>query len=394
MSSKIQELKPKILILNFSDEISEEDELVVDDLRELYKSGIEWKALTLENSPFCKRLVEIDSKQVEGWKTRPREILDLRIRDALNEAAVQGYNLVHVSETGMLGSVLPWMLNQIHTPVVLTEGSAVAKKMRHLFQSFFYPRIDAVLVPSKSISDRVGDMRPVFRNKVQILYPGLDFEVFNPEHFDFKVLRSKWGIEDDCYLVGMVASQDYTKAQASFIKAAASFLRNEELASRTKFVIVGFNAEKNPQLIEMIHQFHLEEKIILAHQEEFLPQVLGTLDVFLLPSSKAIYGLQALEALAIGTPIICAQGPDSFEWIGNSQAGLLIRSGDAFDLQRKLKAMLEDPDELKNMGKRAVEYARAHYDRKLRTKRLIEIYESLIRRRKRWAEQETRAISR
>src|SRR6185369_15898584 len=101
-----------------------------------------------------------------------------------------------------------------------------------------------------------------------------------------------------------------------------------------------------------------------------IPKVLGTLDVYVLPSSKAMFGIQAIESLAMGTPIICAQGADSMEWIGNSQSGLIMRSGDSFDLQRKLRMMLEDPEELKSMGVRSVQFARENYDRKQRTDRL------------------------
>lgn len=109
--------------------------------------------------------------------------------------------------------------------------------------------------------------------------------------------------------------------------------------------------------------------------------MLGSLDVYVLPSSKAMFGLQAIESLAMGTPIICASGPDANEWTGNSQCGHTMRSGDSFDLQRKLRMILEDPSELKGMGQRAVQFAREHYDRHLRTERLHEIYDRAVKRR-------------
>ena len=83
----------------------------------------------------------------------------------------------------------------------------------------------------------------------------------------------------------------------------------------------------------------------------------------------------------MGTPIICAHGADAGEWIGNSQGGLLMRSGDSFDLQRKLRSILEDPEELKLMGKRAVQFAKEHYDRNTRSQKLIQVFERVIRKR-------------
>jgi len=380
------DLKPKILVVNFGSDLSQQAGLAIEDLQELYRHGYEWRVLGLEGSEFVRRAREIDAGFVKTWEQAPRQVFDFRLRRELKNELDRGFNVLHVIQTDLLGSILPWVTNNHELPIIVSEGPDVSKKMRHLVQSLFYQRIDALLVPSKSLRDRVVLMRPVLEKKVKILYPGLDFQVFNPEHFDFKILRRKWNIEDDCYLVGMIASQEYTKAQGSFIRGAASFLRNEELAQRTKFVIVGFRANENPDLVTMIKQFHLEEKIILAPEEEFVPLVLGTLDVFVLPSTKAMFGLQAIEAMAIGTPLICANGPDSIEWIGNSHSGYLMRSGDSFDLQRKLLQILENPEQLRSMGKKAVEYARSHYDRNVRTNRLIEIYTRSLKRRKKWAE--------
>jgi glycosyltransferase involved in cell wall biosynthesis len=366
--------EPRILFLNFGAEPLPEDEVSVEDFRELSASGVEWRLIALKGSRFAEQVKGVKPNAVELWDEHPKNILDRKLKQTLDAEISAGFNLIHVLEVGLLGSVLPWVLRYPQVPVVLSQGSVLEKRISHWFQALFYKRIDLVLVPSRSIRDRVSLYRPVLESQTRTLFPGLDLSVFNPDHFDFKILRKKWGLSDDVYLVGMIASKDAPQAQSSFIKAAASFLRNEELSARTQFVIVGFESEGNDVLLRLIQEFHLEKQIRLVPAEDSVPLVLGTLDVFVLPSNKAVYGLQAIEALAIGTPIVCATGPDPIEWIGTSRAGYLIRSGDAFDLQRKLRLILEDPEELKAMGKRASEYARAHYGRSERTKRLISLY--------------------
>jgi glycosyltransferase involved in cell wall biosynthesis len=364
-----------------SREFGEDEQLALEDIFELNMQGLDWKMICLAHTPIHDRLVQFGKKKIISLENAPKEFLDTEFRDLIKKQIEEGINLIHCFGSNYLGSLLPWMLGLPGTPVVVTEGPHVQKSIRHLIQSFFYARIDALLVPSVALRRRIQAMRPVLANKVRVVHPGLDFNIFNPDHFDFTVLRKKWGIESDYYLVGMIASREYKKSQSAFIKAAASFLRNEELALRTKFVIVGFEHEGNEELIELIRQFHLQDQIILAPAEESIPKVLGTLDVYVLPSSKAMFGLQAIESLAMATPIIVASGPDASEWIGNSQSGLLMRSGDSFDLQRKLRMMLEDPEELKIMGKRAVQFVRENYDRTARTARLFEIYDRVLRRR-------------
>ena len=379
VSSQNPELN--ILLIYLTHDFGEEEQLALEDIYELNSQNLKWKMVCLEGSPIFDRMVQFGRGRVIGIPHPPRQFLDRSFKSLLVNEINGGVNLIHSFGSDYLGSILPWLIRFKNVPVVVSEGPLVTKKIRHIIQSFFYSRIDALLVPSVALRKRIQAMRPVLASKVRVVHPGLDFNIFNPEHFDFRLLREKWGIGPDYFLVGMIASQEYKKSQAAFIKAAASFLRNEELASRTKFVIVGFEHEGNGDLIELIRQFHLQDQIILAPAEESIPKVLGTLDVYIIPSSKAMFGLQAIEALAMATPIICASGQDSTEWIGNSQGGLLMRSGDSFDLQRKLRMILEDPEELKTMGKRAVQFARQNYDRNTRTHRLLEIYERLVRRR-------------
>ncbi len=372
---------PEVLFLFLKSNFDEDEQLALEDVFELHAAGLKWKVICIENSEIHHRLIPFGRKNITTLKVSPKRNLDGEFRSVLSAQLETGIGLVHCYDTDHLGSLLPWMLKFPQVPVVVSEGPKVQKTIRHFFQSLFYARIDALLVPTATLRRRIKQMRPGLSSRIRVVHPGLDFNIFNPDHFDFTVLRKKWGIDSDVYVVGMIASQEYRKTQAAFIKAAASFLRNEELAKRTKFVIVGFDSKGNEDLIALINQFHLQDYIIFAPAEDSVPKVLGSLDVYVLPSSKAMFGLQAIEALAMGTPIICASGPDSSEWTNNSQSGLLMRSGDSFDLQRKLRMILEDPEELKSMGVRSVKFARENYDRQTRTHRLIEIYERVLRRR-------------
>ena len=372
---------PRTLYLFLDDAFGEDEQLAIGDVYELHARELQWRAVCIEGSEIHQRLQLLERKNIRTIPVSPRRFLDRNLREVLRSEIENGIGLVHAWSTNHLGSILPWMFRYPGVPVVVSEGPKVQKRIRHVVQSFFYSRIDAILVPSATLKKRIAQMRPILGNRLRVVHPGLDFNIFNPDHFDFKLLRQKWGIDPEMYVVGMIASPEYIKSQSAFIKAAASFLRNEELAARTKFVIVGFEHQGNEQLIDLIRQFHLQDHIILAPFEPSIPKVLGTLDVYVLPSSKAMFGLQAIESLAMGTPIICAAGPDSNEWTGNSQGGLVMRSGDSFDLQRKLRMMLDNPEELKIMGQRSVQYARDHYDRARRTQRLLDIYARVGRNR-------------
>lgn len=375
----------KTLHVLLSSGLSDSDQTVIEDIESLCQLNHGCRVVCLENSEIHKKIAERLQEQAQSTlilvKQPPKIFLDLQWKTLLQREINQGVQLVHIYGSNFLGSILPWMLTTLKVPVVVSESPLVYKQVSHFFQSLFYFRIDALIVPTRAIKKRVQLMRRSLEQKIKVIHHGLDLTAFRSEDFDFSILRTKWGVIENENLVGMIASNEYTKAQAAFIKAAASFLRNTELAQQTRFIIVGFDEAKSKDLIQLIQQFHLQEKIILAPNEDNIPKVLGAFDVYVIPSSKAMFGLRAVGSLAMGTPIICATGPDSVEWIGNSKAGLLMRSGDSFDLQRKLKQILENPQELKAMGKRAVEYVQLNYSRKVRTQKIQDLYSRLIEKR-------------
>jgi glycosyltransferase involved in cell wall biosynthesis len=377
----MSKIDPSILYVFLTDEFDEDENLAFDDIEQLDARGIFWKLLCIRGSKIHDVARKFAPERVLTIEKKPRENFDLEMKSILDEHIKIGINTIHVFGTNFLGSILPWVFWKRNVSIIVSEGPRVKKSIRHLLQSFFYSRIDAIIVPSLTLKKRIQIMRPKLLSKIRVVHPGLDFRIFNAENYDSKILREKWGISDQDYLVGMIAYNQYLKAQSAFIKAAASFLRNDELAKRTKFIIVGFEQAGSEELTDLIRLFHLQDQIILAPAEESLPKVLGTLDVYVIPSSKAMFGLQAIESMAVGTPIICATGPDAIEWIGSSNAGLLMRSGDSFDLQRKLRAILENPEELKRMRQRAVKFVRDNYDRATRTDKLLQVLERALRKR-------------
>ncbi len=375
--------QPKIIFCHFSTEFREDEELALEDLREGNSQTPFWILVCRKGSPFSLAVKKNHPERLDAvieLDYDPFPFFNKELKHILSDSFSQGFNVLHLFGSDGFAACLPAIWSNPSVKVVISEFPEVKKSWRHFLQSFFYYRVDALVVPSFTLRRRVAKMRPSLSRVTRVIPPGIDLEVYNPTRFDFRKLRDKWGVDSDVYLVGMLCSDEHAKSQGTFIKAAASFLRNEELALRTRFVMIGFDSEKYAEYAEMIRQFRLEESILTVPTDEQLAKILGTLDVFVIPSSKAVFGLQAIESLATGTPIVCARGPDSVEWIGNSKAGLLMRSGDVFDLQRRIRMILENPETLREMGLKAVQYAQDFYDRRARVHKLMDMYGRVLRK--------------
>jgi glycosyltransferase involved in cell wall biosynthesis len=131
----------------------------------------------------------------------------------------------------------------------------------------------------------------------------------------------------------------------------------------------------------MVAQFHLEDTVVFAGYQENIPEVMQAFDIFVMPSRQEAFGLVAIEAMAMESPIVISSGGSAYEIVGQEEFGLLVRPEDAFDLQHQIRWLMDHPQERAVMGKQARAHVMKHYDRKLRVFKTLELYHRALRRR-------------
>jgi glycosyltransferase involved in cell wall biosynthesis len=78
-------------------------------------------------------------------------------------------------------------------------------------------------------------------------------------------------------------------------------------------------------------------------------------EVFCFPSLEEGFGLPVLEAMAQGTPVVTSAGIATAEVVGD--AGVTVDPTDVAALTRALRALLDDPDAARRLGRSAAERA-------------------------------------
>ena len=83
-------------------------------------------------------------------------------------------------------------------------------------------------------------------------------------------------------------------------------------------------------------------------------------------------------------PIIISSGGSADEIVGQDEYGLKIRPDDAFDLQRALRQLLDNPMDRVRMGQNGRSHVTRHYDRRVRLCKTLELYDRALRKRERF----------
>lgn len=384
------ELKPKLelMLIALSHSWGGLEQVAANDAHELTALGIKTRVLCMVDTPLHKHLTARGAVQVVSIDFRPRDYFDFKLKHILERQIDQGVNVIHTHQTSLLGSVSPWLWKKPHVALVASRHILNNHDKRNFFHAMIYRRVDALVAMSKTLRQNILETHPVRESRVKVVNLGLDFDRFDPEKVDSKRQRAAWGADDDTVVVGLVGRIDPAKGQDTLIKAAAGLLMGLKEGEKLKFVIVGEETLGRSSnylrtLQEMVSQFRIEDYVVFAGYQENIPEVMRAFDIFVMPSRQEAFGLVAIEAMAMESPIIISRGGSAAEIVGQQEFGLLMRPQSAFDLQRQIRFMLDNPMARIQMGQRARAHVKKNYDRRLRLIRSLELYDRILKRRSR-----------
>jgi len=93
-----------------------------------------------------------------------------------------------------------------------------------------------------------------------------------------------------------------------------------------------------------------------------LEEILGAIDLFLLPSESESFGMAALEAMASEVPVIATRTGGLPEVVADGETGYLVEVGDVAAMAERGIELLRDDDLRRRMGKRARQLAVELFD--------------------------------
>jgi N-acetyl-alpha-D-glucosaminyl L-malate synthase BshA len=138
-----------------------------------------------------------------------------------------------------------------------------------------------------------------------------------------------------------------------------------------KLILAGDGPERH-SLERLVRELELGNDVIFLGKVRDTAHVLEISDVFLLPSETESFGLAALEAMAMGVPVISSNTGGIPEVNLHGFSGFLSNVGDVEDMAFNTIKMLTNNDLLLQMKRQAITRAR-DFD----LKKILPIYEQL-----------------
>lgn len=149
---------------------------------------------------------------------------------------------------------------------------------------------------------------------------------------------------------------------------------NQKIPS--KLLMVGDGPERFG-LEELCSQLGLCDRVVFIGKVRETQEVLEISDLFVLPSETESFGLAALEAMAMGVPVISSNTGGIPEVNINGETGFMSEVGDVEDMAKNAIYILEDEDRKKNFGENALARSKV-FDIDAVVRQYEDLYKTLI----------------
>ncbi len=225
-------------------------------------------------------------------------------------------------------------------------------------------RGELVIAISDFIAEHMVETYKVDPGKIRVIHRGVDINQFDPTRVTperIVALASQWRLPEDKHIVLLPGRLSLWKGQDVFIQALAK-LRRKDLFGI--LLGVGAGSSKLREEIEgAIVRTNLEDSVRLIDDCREMAAAYRLADVIVAPSrGPEVFGRIAIEAQAMGRPIIATDHGGARETVVPGATGILVPPGDAVALASALSQVIAlDGESRDRLGRQAIAHVRARF---------------------------------
>ena len=196
----------------------------------------------------------------------------------------------------------------------------------------------------------------VMSKKLQVIYNGVDTEVFRPEPAA-GTLRQELGLSDSAFLIANIGQICLRKGQTMLAQAAASL--TEEFPN-ANYLFVGKRHSQKQESIEyekairqIFREAGIEERLFCLGFRQDIPAILNEIDLLVHQAQQEPLGRVLIEAASCGKPIVATDVGGTAEILTDEVSAILVEPNNLDALTAAIRRMLTDSELRIRLGQQA-----------------------------------------
>ncbi len=232
--------------------------------------------------------------------------------------------------------------------------------------------MDRIIAVSGSVRDRFlrSGTDP---DQVRVIENGIDLARFTPGSSSLS--RAEFSIPEAHAVIGVIGMFDPVKGHVTLLKAIRH-LQDRGLTGLCCLVVGEGRLEAD--LKEYARAAGIEPMVRFLGYRRDIPDLLGIMDMVVMPSLRESFGLVALEAMAMSVPVIASRIGGLEEVVEHERTGVLVPPGNAVALADVIQRLAENPGMRKEMGEAGRHRVEARFGLESTIRRTEDLYLDLL----------------
>ena len=240
---------------------------------------------------------------------------------------------------------------------------------------------ERIIAVSKVIRNHIIENYHPDPQRIRLIHGGYDERAFAAERIDSnrrQRLKQKWQLDGRAPVIMLPGRLTAWKGQEIFIQALGMIKDRSFLA-----LCVG-DTDDNPfftkRLTDLIVRLGLEEKVKLVGHCADMPAALSIADLVVSASSSQpeAFGKVAIEAMAMGKPVIATGHGGSLETVRDQETGWLVKPADPHSLAEALGKAVDHSEQLPQIGEEGRKWVQQHFTARRMCEKTVSLYRELL----------------
>jgi glycosyltransferase involved in cell wall biosynthesis len=232
---------------------------------------------------------------------------------------------------------------------------------------------DCIVANSEAARSGLIQKEGIRASRIRVLPNGVDLKRYSSNGHRADA-RRELGYSGDNLVVGTISNLRREKDHKTMLEAAAIIVKR---VPQARFFIAG-TGELEDELKAIVRERGLVPYVAFLGRRDDGPQLLGAMDVMVLPSSSESLPNVVLEAMSCGRTVVASDTGGLAGLIDAGRTGELVPPRSPDVLASTIIRLLERPDLREQMGRAARQRAETEFDIHLSVKRLEAIYDELL----------------
>lgn len=220
-------------------------------------------------------------------------------------------------------------------------------------------RADMVVATSDYVASQFSGLP--LRRPVRVIYDPVDLERFDSAAADGAAVRRELGVSEDVTVLSVVGQLAPLKGQDDAIRALASLVASGAdavllLAGSVKFAGSGTRLDNvgfGQRLHTLVNELGVADRVYFLGERSDVPSILAATDIMLMPFWYDAFGRVAVEAMAMGVPVVASEVGGPAEIVRADVDGILLPPRAPEVWSRTLERLVPDGALRRRMGRSA-----------------------------------------